>query len=959
MGCKVKRLGGAVAAAALLSSAFVAAESEDATEGDGEEDKYVELIVVTGERGDVNVLDRPMTITGFNAAMIDELGIQNADDLEVLVPGLQVGNRSQGGTKNEDDHFYMRGIGSERAVNFFSDTSVAVYVNGIYTDQSYVADGLFDVDRVEVARGPQGTTGGRAAMAGSIQFHTRKPTDTWDLRAKAEITDIFTQRFQVAFGGPIRDSGFSYRLGVSSHTGDGKIENIGSSGVDAAKPKQLIVFPQVRWQNERWDVTARYRNQTDKGTPNVSLPLGARNTRDEWLLDPGGNRICSTDPNTGQEVCQRNPYFGTNVAPSVANCSNINNDGTRDNDNIICEPDELQWKVAFNAPIHRNNSNESFSIEGIFALRDDLDVIYKYGWRDVKQDTLNDGDQLDRQGGGVCPFNHPKVLSGQLQAGATSRWCALDGGGVGAFADQRINYIFTSEQVSHEVSVVSGFQGAFNFTAGLVYIDGEEPYFYKNWDHGTGRNDWAFADSSAACERVIEQLYGSGGSRSGGANWLLRDVYTNAEAMAKAPNYVFGCPGSPEVVGYSDTGVAMFEANLNGHNNSFFGNTAYTTAGAYFNAQYVLNDAWKVFGGLRNDSDRKDHKQNSFAYTIVVNGDDLTPCAPQECPDGIGIVTIALRDSSIAGFEGKGDAEWGKTTWNVGAEFRPTDDVMVYGRVSTGYRAGGFLGYGLTAPPWIWDAEEVMNYEIGVKGVYFDSLQLSATVFYQDFENYWVYAQRLRTEAERQIDPFAGPTTSEVSPIGGTTIRGLELEGAWRLSDRVTLRGFYNYLDTSIGPFLSLYPFDIPGVVSRPWMQLPWTDADGNPRTTWVRAGTREYGGRQLPNQPKHKASLTLAYRVPVAESLGELDVLAIVDHRSKKYVELANVEAYAVDPYTRLDFRAIWRSADSPVEVNAYVQNVLDQAALHMWSPREGAASPWGTVVEPREIGLGVTWRM
>ena len=955
MGLASKRFGVLVGAVAVLTPALGSAQDEEAGDAEADDGKYIEHIIVTGERGEVNVLDRPMTITGFNAAMIEELGIQNADDLEVLVPGLQVGNRSQGGAKNEDDHFYMRGLGSERAVNFFSDTSVAVYVNGIYTDQSYVADGLFDVDRVEVARGPQGTTGGKAAIAGAINFHTRKPTDTWDFRAKAELSDVMTQRFQVAFGGPVMDSGLSYRLAVSSYTGDGRIENIGSSGKDAAKPQQLILFPQLRWQNDWLDVTFRYRHQTDKGTPNVSLPLGARNTRDEWMLDPGGERICDTDPNTGLERCRRNPYFGTNVAPAVANCSNINNDGTRDDDNIICDPDELQWKVAFNAPIYQDNSNESFSVESIFALRDDLDLVYKFGWRDVVQDTLNDGDQLDRQGGGVCPFNHPKVVSGQLQAGARSRWCALDGGGIGVFADQRINYIFTSEQVSHEVSVVSSFGGDFNFTAGLVYIDGEEPYFYKNWDYGTARNDWAFADSSAACERVIAQLYGSA---SEGGNRLLRDVYTNAEAMAAAPAAVYGCPGSPEVVGYSDTGVAMFTANLNGHNNSFFGNTAYTTRGAYFNAEYVINDAWKVFGGMRNDSDRKDHKQNSFASTFAVNGDDLSPCSDHDCTNGIGIVSITLRDSSIAGYEGKGDAKWGETTWNIGAEFRPREDVLVYGRLSTGYRAGGFLGYGTQAAPWTWPAEEVLNYELGVKGVYFDALQLSATVFYQDFDNYWVYAQRLRTPAERQLDPSGGPTTSEVSPIGGTTIRGFELEGAWRLSDRVTLRGFYNYLDTNIGAFLSLYPHDIPGV-SRPWEVLAWTDENGMPRTTWIRAGEREFGGRQLPNQPKHKASLTLAYTVPMAEHWGELDVLGIVDHRSKKYVELANIEAYAVPPYTRLDFRAVWRSADSPLEVHGYVQNALDEAALHMWSPREGAASPWGTVVEPREIGIGATWRM
>ena len=78
----------------------------------------------------------------------------------------------------------MRGVGNDRAVNFFQDTSVAFYVDGVYTDQSYSTDSMFDMERVEVARGPQGTTGGKAAIAGSISLWSRKPTDTFDMRGE-------------------------------------------------------------------------------------------------------------------------------------------------------------------------------------------------------------------------------------------------------------------------------------------------------------------------------------------------------------------------------------------------------------------------------------------------------------------------------------------------------------------------------------------------------------------------------------------------------------------------------------------------------------------------------------------------------------------------------------------------------------------------------------------------------
>ena len=78
---------------ALTLTGFPPALSAEEAE---DEEKYIEEVIIVAERGVINVMDRAMTVTGFNAQLIDKLGIQNTDDLEVLVPGLQVGNRSQG-----------------------------------------------------------------------------------------------------------------------------------------------------------------------------------------------------------------------------------------------------------------------------------------------------------------------------------------------------------------------------------------------------------------------------------------------------------------------------------------------------------------------------------------------------------------------------------------------------------------------------------------------------------------------------------------------------------------------------------------------------------------------------------------------------------------------------------------------------------------------------------------------
>ena len=103
---------------------------------------------------------------------------------------------------------------------------------------------------------------------------------------------------------------------------------------------------------------------------------------------------------------------------------------------------------------------------------------------------------------------------------------------------------------------------------------------------------------------------------------------------------------------------------------------------------------------------------------------------------------------------------------------------------------------------------------------------------------------------------------------------------------------------------------------------------------------------------------MTLAYDVPIPAEMGTLELLTIVNHRSKKYVELGNFDAYAVPSYTRWDLRANWRLANSAWTVTAFAQNLLDEAAISMWSPREGTGSPYGTMVEPRQIGLSVSWQ-
>ncbi|HAK51536.1 MAG TPA: hypothetical protein DCM54_06485, partial [Gammaproteobacteria bacterium] len=190
---------------------------------DDDDKNYIEEVIVTAEKREENVLDVPVTMSAFSAQMIEELGMTNQDDLEQLVPGLQFQDEGQ----QTGQGTTIRGIGTRLAGETHPDLAVATYVDGVYTLGTYgVAPNMFDLERVEVARGPQGTLNGRNSIAGSISYYSTRPTDEWDLLVHTEFTDQFTQRYGVAFGGPISEN-VSFRINGSYYEGDGAQKNIG------------------------------------------------------------------------------------------------------------------------------------------------------------------------------------------------------------------------------------------------------------------------------------------------------------------------------------------------------------------------------------------------------------------------------------------------------------------------------------------------------------------------------------------------------------------------------------------------------------------------------------------------------------------------------------------------------------------------------------------------------------
>ena len=191
--------------------------SLDATTGAGALDE----IIVTVRKVEESVQHVPMSVQVLSAELLDQLDLTRLIDLQFNVPGLVVNNRGVHGAG-----FSLRGVADQGG----SSLSVAPHLNGIYLGSSSLAIArMFDLQRVEVLKGPQGTLYGRNATGGSINFITRAPDKGFSANVEAAYGSFDTTRLEGYVNLPF--DRMALRIAYTGSEGDGFIRN----SVDARK----------------------------------------------------------------------------------------------------------------------------------------------------------------------------------------------------------------------------------------------------------------------------------------------------------------------------------------------------------------------------------------------------------------------------------------------------------------------------------------------------------------------------------------------------------------------------------------------------------------------------------------------------------------------------------------------------------------------------------------------------
>jgi iron complex outermembrane receptor protein len=170
----------------------------------------LEEIVVTARRREENVQSVPIAVTVFNGERLRETKVDSINDLSFLVPSLNTTNavnRNQG-------NLAIRGVAG--AFGSARTTSTSTYLNDVPLD--VLGPGaFFDLENVQVLKGPQGTAFGRSAIGGSILLVTKRPTDQFEGHAQVSMGNYHYKEFEVALNVPVIPEKLSVRLaGVHS-----------------------------------------------------------------------------------------------------------------------------------------------------------------------------------------------------------------------------------------------------------------------------------------------------------------------------------------------------------------------------------------------------------------------------------------------------------------------------------------------------------------------------------------------------------------------------------------------------------------------------------------------------------------------------------------------------------------------------------------------------------------------
>lgn len=186
--------------------------------------------------------DTPVSLTRIDNEVIESRGAQHLEDVLNLAPNV---NMSSGASRGQ--FFQIRGIGVRSQFSAPINPSVGLLIDGIDFSRSGGAATLFDIESVEILRGPQGTKFGTNALAGVINMKSTEPTNELDMHFETGIAEYDTYNVGVAVGGPLVKDTLLGRFSVYSHQSDGYMDNDFLGRDDTQEHDEVTARGHLKW----------------------------------------------------------------------------------------------------------------------------------------------------------------------------------------------------------------------------------------------------------------------------------------------------------------------------------------------------------------------------------------------------------------------------------------------------------------------------------------------------------------------------------------------------------------------------------------------------------------------------------------------------------------------------------------------------------------------------------------
>ena len=428
-----------------------------------EETVRIDEIVVSARKREESLQDVPLAVTALDAATIENLHTSTITGIDRLVPNIDLGDNPFTGLGLVA---VIRGVGFSDPEKSFEPV-VGLSIDGVFlASNTGAAIDAFDLERVEVLRGPQGTLFGRNTVGGVINVSRSRPTGEAGLKVGTRITNHSGREYHAVANLPALDDVLSTKLYAFSKEHDTFAVNLSTGEKDPQKDLlqfggALLVEP-----NDKLEalISFDYFDDDSFGPPvyarGVFTPPGQ-----------GGDLFCFL-ANGGL------PF----VTPTGAGCSS----GSFD----IAEASDFEVFTR-DTPFLTTVDGWSLTSNIEYQLNDNLTINSVTGYRDVNDQQFQNATGGPDAIGQALPGLPPGVIVAPV--------------GIGPFPLSHSNRLFESTQFSQELRLSGNIGDKFDFVSGLYYLNSEYDLRGGEFEPGVFGTNRAFNTLTPDNETVAQQ----------------------------------------------------------------------------------------------------------------------------------------------------------------------------------------------------------------------------------------------------------------------------------------------------------------------------------------------------------------------------------------------------------------------------------------------------------------------